>query len=144
VITQEDMMKVQEITELHDEAFWHLHKFDGHAKSSDGYVGFDISFGTVWDRQEGPVTPRVGVRIYSYVVASSTPSYPNFGERSHWFETLDEALVVMREWHAKAMSYNPTQEELQEIDDFALEMWDIIKDKVTIIDVSKEEDELRS
>lgn len=144
MITQEDMMKVQEITELHDEAFWHLHKFDGHAKSSDGYVGFDISFGTVWDRQEGPVTPRVGVRIYSYVVASSTPSYPNFGERSHWFETLDEALVVMREWHAKAMSYNPTQEELQEIDDFALEMWDIIKDKVTIIDVSKEEDELRS
>lgn len=141
MITQEDMMKVQEITELHDEAFWHLHQFDGHAKSSDGYVGFDISFGTVWDRQEGPVTPRVGVRIYSYVVASSTPSYPNFGERSHWFETLDEALLVMREWHAQAMSYNPTDEELKEIDDFALEMWDVIKDKVTIIEVTPEEEE---
>lgn len=141
MILQEDVMKVQEIAELHDEAFWHLHQFDGHAKSGDGYIGFDISFGTVWDRKEGPVTPRVGVRIYSYVVASETPSYPNFGDRSHWFETLDEALVVMREWHAKAMSYNPTQEELNEIDNFALEMWDIIKDRVEIIDVSKEDEE---
>lgn len=140
MILQEDVMKVQEIAELHDEAFWHLHQFDGHAKSSDGYIGFDISFGTVWDRREGPVTPRVGVRIYSYVVASETPSYPNFGERSHWFETLDEALVVMREWHAKAMSYNPTQEELDEIDNFALEMWDIIKDRVEIIEVTPEEE----
>lgn len=141
MILQEDVMKVQEIAELHDEAFWHLHQFDGHAKSSDGYIGFDISFGTVWDRREGPVTPRVGVRIYSYVVASETPSYPNFGERSHWFETLDEALVVMREWHAKAMSYKPTQEELNEIDNFALEMWDIIKDRVTIVDVSAPKEE---
>lgn len=140
MITQEDMMKVQELIELHDEAFWHLHQFDGHAKISDGYVGFDISFGTVWDRQEKSVAPRVGVRIYSYVVASSTPSYPNFGERDHWFENLDEALSVMRDWHAKAMSYNPTQVELDEIDNFSLEMWDIIKDKVTIIDATPEEE----
>lgn len=129
------MMKVQEIIELHDEAFWHLNKYDGHAKSSDGYVGFDISFGTVWDRQQGEVSPRVGVRIYSYVVASDTPSYPNLGDRSHWFENLEEALIVMREWHFKAMSYNPTEQELKEIDDFAKEMWESIKDKVNVLEV---------
>ncbi len=139
MITQSDVMKVQEIAELHDEAFWHLHQFDGHAKSSDGFIGFEISFGTVWERQEGPIVPRVSVRIYSYVVASDTPSYPNFGDRQHWFETLDEALAVMREWHAKAMSYQPTEDELKEIDDFAAEMWEIIKDKTTIYELESGE-----
>lgn len=131
-------MKVQEIAELHDEAFWHLHQYDGHAKSSDGYIGFEVNFGTVWDRREGPVTPRVGVRIYSYVVASETPLYPSFGDRQHWFETLDEALDIMREWHRIAMGYSPSAKELAEIDEFALQLWDVIKDKTTIIEVDED------
>jgi hypothetical protein len=135
MITQEDVMKVQEIAELHDEAFWHLHQFDGHAKSSDGGIEFYISFGNVWSRRGGPVAPTVGVGIYSYVVASETPSYPNFGDRNHYFDNLDQALEVMREWHAKAMSYNPSEQELKEIDDFAKQMWESIKDKVTILEV---------
>ena len=137
MITQTDVMKVQEIAELHDEAFWHLNQFDGHAKISDGAIQFYVNFGNVWERKEGPVVPTVTVGIYSYVVASETPSYPNFGERSHYFETLDEALVVMREWHAKAMAYNPSEEELREIDDFAAEMWEIIKDKVVIHEITE-------
>lgn len=140
LISQEDLNKVAEITRLHDEAFWHYHKYDGHAKSSDGFLGLEIRFGTVWERADGPVSPTISVNMYSYVVASETPSYPNFGDRNHYFETIDEALNVMREWHAKAMAYQPTEEELKEMDDFASEMWDVIKDKVTIIDVTKEED----
>ncbi len=135
MISKKDLDKIAEITHLHDEAFWHLHQFDGHAKSSDGSVQIHLEFGNVWERQEGPVEPRVSVAIYSYVVASSTPSYPNFGERNHYFETVDEALQVMKEWHAKAMSYQPTEGELKEIDDFAAEMWDIIKDRTTVIDI---------
>lgn len=136
MITQETLDKVAEIARLHDEAFWHLQQFDSHAKSSDGAVSIEIGFGTVWDRRNGEKKlPYLGVSIYSYVVASSTPSYPNFGQRSHWFETVDEALQVMKEWHEKAMAYSPSEEELAEIDAFALEMWDVIKDKVEVIEV---------
>jgi hypothetical protein len=139
MISQEDLDKVAEIARLHDEAFWHLQKFDGHAKSSDGAISIEVEFGNVWERQDGPVRPHVAVAIYSYVVASDTPSYPNFGQRSHYFETIDQALEVMTEWHAKAMSYQPTEEELQEIDDFAREMWEVIKDKTTIYEIFSED-----
>lgn len=135
MISKETLDKIAEITRLHDEAFWHLHQFDGHAKSSDGSVQLHIEFGNVWERQEGPVEPRVSVAIYSYVVASNTPSYPNFGERNHYFETVDEALQVMTEWHRKAMKYNPSEGELREMDNFAAEMWDLIKDRTTVMEI---------
>ncbi len=135
MISKETLDKIAEITRLHDEAFWHLHQFDGHAKSSDGSVQLHIEFGNVWERQDGPVEPRVSVAIYSYVVASNTPSYPNFGERNHYFETVDEALQVMTEWHRKAMKYNPSEDELREMDNFAAEMWDLIKDRTTVMEI---------
>lgn len=138
LISEETLAKIAEVCRLHDEAFWHLHQFDGHAKSSDGAVSIDIRFGNVWERRGESLEPSVGVSIYSYVVASDTPSYPSFGERNHYFETVDEALAVVTEWHAKAMSYQPTAEELQEIDDFANELWNAIADKVTVIDITPE------
>ncbi len=138
MISDETLDKISEITRLHDEAFWHLHQFDGHAKSSDGSVQIHIEFGNVWERQDGPVQPRVSVAMYSYVVASDTPLYPSFGERNHYFETVDQALQVMIEWHKEAMAYQPTPEDLAEADEFAREMWETIKDKVTIVDVSSE------
>lgn len=138
MISDETLDKISEITRLHDEAFWHLHQFDGHAKSSDGSVQIHIEFGNVWERQDGPVQPRVSVAMYSYVVASDTPLYPSFGERNHYFETVDQALQVMKEWHKEAMAYQPTPEDLAEADEFAREMWETIKDKVTIVDVSSE------
>jgi succinate dehydrogenase/fumarate reductase flavoprotein subunit len=76
--------------------------------------------------------------MYSYVVASDTPLYPSFGERNHYFETVNQALQVMIEWHKEAMAYQPTPEDLAEADEFAREMWETIKDKVTIVDVSSE------
>jgi hypothetical protein len=138
MISDETLNKISEITRLHDEAFWHLHQFDGHAKSSDGSVQIHIEFGNVWERQDGPVQPRVSVAMYSYVVASDTPLYPSFGERNHYFETVDQALQVMKEWHKAAMAYQPTPEDLAEADEFAREMWETIKDKVTIVDVTNE------
>jgi hypothetical protein len=138
MISDETLDKINEITRLHDEAFWHLHQFDGHAKSSDGSVQIHIEFGNVWERQDGPVQPRVSVAMYSYVVASDTPLYPSFGERNHYFETVNQALQVMIEWHKEAMAYQPTPEDLAEADEFAREMWETIKDKVTIVDVSSE------
>lgn len=143
MISQEDLDKIAEITRLHDEAFWHLHKYDGHAKSSDGAITIEIGFGNVWERQDSSVSPRVGVAIYSYVVASDTPSYPNFGSRNHYFESVDEALTVMKEWHAQAMSYQPTEEELKEADELASDIWEIIKDKTTIMNILEEDEAYR-
>jgi hypothetical protein len=135
MISQEDLDKVAEIARLHDEAFWHLHQFDGHAKSSDGSISIEVEFGNVWERKDSSVSPRIGLAIYSYVVASDTPSYPNFGQRNHYFETIDEALLVMKEWHQEAMSYNPSEEELNEVDEFASDLWEIIRDKTTIMNI---------
>jgi hypothetical protein len=138
MISDKTLNKISEITRLHDEAFWHLHQFDGHAKSSDGSVQIHIEFGNVWERQDGPVQPRVSVAMYSYVVASDTPLYPSFGERNHYFETVDQALQVMKEWHKAAMAYQPTPEDLAEADEFAREMWEAIKDKVTVVEVTED------
>lgn len=139
LITQEDLDKLNEIAKLHDEAFAHYQKYDGHAKSSDGHIKIEIEFGTVWDRQENQIlAPTIGVSIYSYVVASATPSYPNFGQRSHWFETIDEALSVMKQWHEKAMQYKPSEEELADIDSFAAEMLDVLSDKIVYLDIDTE------
>lgn len=139
MISQEDLDKVAEIARLHDEAFWHLQQYDGHAKSSDGAISIEVEFGNVWERQDNPVKPHVAVAIYSYVVASDTPSYPNFGQRSHYFETVDQALEVMKEWHSKAMSYQPTEEDLKEIDELASDIWEVIKDKTTIYEIFSED-----
>ena len=138
MISQEDLDKIAEIARLHDEAFWHLHQFDGHAKSSDGAISIEIGFGNVWERRNSPVAPSIGVAVYSYVVASDTPSYPNFGQRNHYFETVDEALAVMKEWHGEAMAYNPSKEELDELEEFASDMWEILKDKTTIVELTDE------
>jgi hypothetical protein len=45
----------------------------------------------------------------------------------------------MREWHAKAMAYSTSPEDLAEIDAFAAEMWDVIKDRVEIVQIDSED-----
>lgn len=86
--------KLLEVIRLHDEAYEHAMQFDGHHKSSEGYVS--VSFGTIFDRYEGLRPGQVnGVEIFSYVLGPS---------RLHDFDTLDEALATMREWHADEMA----------------------------------------
>lgn len=143
IITQDDLDKIAEITRLHDEAFAHLQQYDKHAKSSDGYVALDVSFGTVWERNTAKETgeiqaPRVSVTIYSYVVASDLPGAPNIGDRQHWFETVDEALTAVTAWHKAALEYQPTEEDLKKLDDFAQMVLDAIGDKLTVIEAGEE------
>jgi hypothetical protein len=133
LIKESDLKKISEITRLHDEAFWHLHQFDGHAKSSDGHLELRFNFGTVWDRENGATSPRIEVDLYSYVVATE-------GDRRHEFTSLDEALAIVKNWHKKALEYNPTAEEIAEMDKFAADMWNAIKDKVTVIEVNPNEE----
>jgi hypothetical protein len=73
-------------------------------------------------------------------VSSETPLYPNFGDRNHYFESLDEALHVMKEWHRIAMAYNPTEEELAESGTLALQLWNAIDSRATIIDIKDDEE----
>jgi glycosyltransferase A (GT-A) superfamily protein (DUF2064 family) len=51
---------------------------------------------------------------------------------------VDQALQVMKEWHKAAMAYQPTPEDLAEADEFAREMWEAIKDKVTVVEVTED------
>lgn len=129
-IPQEVFDKVAEIRRLHDEAFHHYQKFDGHAKSYDGRIKLILDFGTVWEPNEAPA---IHVSIDSYVVFQSW--------RDNWYETVDEALEDAKKWHAKAMAYNPSAEELQEMDDMAFEfLEELIKQRrLHIIEVSDEE-----
>lgn len=134
MISNSDLEKLREIAHLHDEAFWHYHQFDGHSKSGDGSLRVTVNFGTVWDRENGDTKPRIEVHLYSYVVATD-------GDRNHEFESIDAALAAVTEWHAEAMEYNPTADDIAEMDAFAAEMWETIKDKVIVIDASKKEED---
>ena len=134
MISNSDLEKLKEIAHLHDKAFWHYHQFDGHSKSGDGALRVSVNFGTVWDRENGATNPRIEVSIYSYVVSTD-------GDRNHEFESIDDALAAVTAWHAEAMEYNPTADDITEMNAFAAEMWDAIKDKVTIIDLTDSDKE---
>jgi hypothetical protein len=85
--------KLLEIIRLHDEAYEHAMQFDGHHKSSEGWVS--VGFGTVFDRYDGLRAGEINhVEIYSYVLGPS---------RIHHFDSLDEALATMRDWHREEM-----------------------------------------
>jgi hypothetical protein len=136
-LSPEDLEKVQEITRLHDEAFDHYQQFDGHAKSGDGWLSIEMDFGTRWDRRrDGKTTPKLTVHLYSYVVATESPMYPNFdGSRNYEFATLDEALEVMQDWHKMAMDFNPGPDYVAENDEYFNKLWDIIKEKIEVIEI---------
>lgn len=89
--------KLAEIIRLHDEAFSNAMKYDGHCKSSDGYVA--VHFGTVHDRRDADQIGEAhvrGVEIYAYVLGPS---------RTHYFDSLDAALTAMRDWHTAEMTH---------------------------------------
>lgn len=114
--------KIAEITRLHDEAFAHYQKFDQHAKISDGSVTVELHFGNVYERREvsGSIKPRVSVGLYSYVVA--IPREEDYSAPSYYFDDVDEALEAMAIWHARAMDFNPSDEEQTELNQFASEL----------------------
>ena len=88
-----DEEKIAEIIRLNDEALDdYFERTDGHSKSAEGYVTFETHYGTYWDRRgdDGEFNPFTRVTIFAYVLGPT---------RRNEFDSLDEALEAMREWH---------------------------------------------
>lgn len=94
-MSPEDMVKLEEIHRLLEEAYSHYFQYESHCKSSEGFVS--LEFGTLWDRREDGVK-ITNVHIYSYVFCREG--------RSQDFDSLDDALAIVREWHKDEMSYD--------------------------------------
>ena len=102
MFTEQEKQNLKEITRLLDEGLKHYLTYEGHCKSSEGYVGVTFSLGNSWERFEEPVKPHISnVSVYSYALGP---------HRSHDFETIEEALEAVREWHEAEMSFDPEAE----------------------------------
>jgi hypothetical protein len=85
--------KLIQIRKLLKEAYDHYFKHsDGHCKSGEGHIS--LEFGNYWDDKKCEMK-ITSVNIYSYVFGSS---------RSHYYDTLDEALEVVKRWHKEEMT----------------------------------------
>ena len=90
-----DFDKLLEIRRLLKEAYDHYFDHsDGHCKSGEGHIS--LEFGNYWEDKKCEMN-ITSVNIYSYVFGSS---------RSHYYDTIDEALEVVRKWHKEEMSTN--------------------------------------
>lgn len=90
-----DAAKLREIHELLDEAYAHYFEYEGHCKSSEGFIS--VEFGNLWDRKENGLVVT-NVHIYSYVFCQDG--------RSQDFASLDDALETVRAWHTAEMAYD--------------------------------------
>jgi hypothetical protein len=112
-VTPKDYEKLEEISRLLEEAYDHYFKYESHCKSSEGHI--DISYGNLWDRREEGLKIKY-VHIYSYVFCKEG--------RSQDFDSLDDALETVREWHKEEMAYDyEAPEEVaarEEFDKFAV------------------------
>lgn len=129
-----DLEKLAEISRLLDEAYKHYFEYEGHCKSSEGFIS--IEYGNYWDRKQNPTQlPIKNVHIYSYVFCREG--------RSQDFDSLDEALETVREWHAKEMAYDYNSPEniaaREEMDQFAAQFIEKMtkEGRLTVIDVSE-------
>lgn len=118
-MTPEDYAKLEEIHRLLDEAYDHYFQYEGHCKSSEGHI--DISYGNLWDRREEGLKIKY-VHIYSYVFCEQG--------RSQDFDSLDDALETVREWHTKEMAYDYNAPEevaaREELDNLAADFLDTL------------------
>jgi len=94
-MNKEDYEKLEEINSLLDEAYNHYFEYEGHCKSSEGYIS--IEYGNLWDRKDDGLKIK-NVHIYSYVFCREG--------RSQDFDSLDDALTTVREWHKDEMAYD--------------------------------------
>ena len=88
-----DFNKLLLIRKLLKEAYDHyFENTDGHCKSQEGHIS--VEFGNYWEDQECQMK-ITSVNIYSYVFGNS---------RSHCYDTVDEALEVVKRWHKEEMA----------------------------------------
>jgi hypothetical protein len=91
-VNDKDFEKLVQIRKLLKEAYDHyFDNSDGHCKSQEGHIS--LEFGNYWEdsKCEMKIT---SVNIYSYVFGSS---------RSHYYDTVDEALDVVKCLHKQEM-----------------------------------------
>ena len=88
-----DFQKLLEIRKLIKEAYDHHFEndFDAPHKSQKGHIS--LEFGNYWEDKKCEMK-ITSVNIYSYVFGPS---------RNHYYDTLDEALEVVRQWHKEEM-----------------------------------------
>lgn len=127
VLGLSDFEKIAEIQKLLDEMLEHYLTYEGHCKSSEGHVS--LEFGNSWERREG----FTGCKVYVYSYIAPT------GERSHTFDSVDEALEAVRGWHAEEMSFTPDPEYQERSAKAAEEFLNALGDRVTVIEVNVED-----
>lgn len=135
----DDQAALMEISRLLEEAYTHYFSYEGHCKSSEGYIC--LEYGNLWERRENPAgeMPIKNVHIYSYVFCEQG--------RSEDFETLDDALETVRKWHATEMAYDynaPEEvEHREELDKMAFEFISGLQadGRLTIIDATPRDEE---
>ena len=137
-MTPEDMQKLEEISRLLDEAYAHYFEYEGHCKSSEGRIS--VSFGNIWDRKENGIAIEY-IDIYSYVFCRQG--------RSQLFESIDEALETVKQWHKDEMAYDYSAPEevaaREEFDNFAVNWVNQMQEegKLEIHMINMEGNELR-
>lgn len=98
LITQDFLNKLTEIQRLLAEAYEHYFKYsDGYCKSSEGAVTISLP-AYFWVEEEDR---EPAVEVWSYALGPS---------RSHWFDTVDDALAEVRKWHAAEMAMDHNDE----------------------------------
>ena len=132
-MNSDDVKKLEEISRLLDEAYAHYFEYEGHCKSSEGFIS--IEYGNLWERRESGLQ-ITNVHIYSYVFCQEG--------RSQDFDSLDDALKTVREWHANEMAYDynaPEQVEARAaMDKIAFEFIDELEKsgRLTVIEIGDE------
>lgn len=115
---QDDLTRLAELQRLLDEAYQHYFQHsDGYCKSAEGSI--ELSYGTHFTRRDGQLeAPAItNVHVYSYVFSTG---------RSEDFDTLEDALETVREWHREELSTvyddngDPIERDGQPVAPFAL------------------------
>lgn len=100
---EDEIAKLRELTLLLDLAYLHHFKGAGEgAKYKSAEATLRLEFGNFWYRKKNPTEQRAGPEIENVVLYSSVFS----ATRVSYFDTLEEALGVVRGWYddAKANS----------------------------------------
>lgn len=121
-MNQTDFNKLITIRKLLKEAYDHYFKYgDGHCKSGEGHIS--VEFGNYWEDKQCQMK-ITSVNIYSYVFGSS---------RSHYYDTIDEALEVVKRWHKEEMETDWEKIQKEEIEAYEKYYKDHPEKKMDII-----------
>jgi hypothetical protein len=127
-LTQQDLDNLTEIQRLLDEGLKHYLTYESHCKSSEGSVTVEWDFGNSWERFEGPVTPKLSCSVYSYALGP---------ERSHYFDSIEEALEEVRKWHKAEMEFTPDEDYGEQMDAIAKDFIEAMGDRLTIVQIDR-------